>query len=118
MPHSTVKNSRDRFLPAVIACGVLIAAAVTARVLLPMDTPAGDTPQKKDTAATTAPQFQQQLKSFEGRLARFVDGRALPEEIYDVAIASLPAEIQQQLNDGILVHSEEELYQFLENFLS
>ena len=117
MPRSSVKNNLDRFLPSVIACGVLIAAAIAARALLPMDSePVTDLPQER-TPTTTAV-FRQQLRIFEGRLARFVEGQALPEEIYDVAVASLPDEIRQQLTDGITVTSEEELYRLLENFTS
>ena len=118
MPRSTTKNTGDRFHPSVIACGILIVAAIIARVLLPMDgAPAAETPQER-TPTTTTTAFWQQLRAFEGRVARFADGQVRPEEIYDVAVASLPEEIQQQLATGSTVTSEEELYRLLENFTS
>ena len=118
MPHPTAKNRTARWLPSVIACAVLIGAAIAASLLLPIDTaPAAEAPPTTAPTVTTA--FpRQQLKTFQGRLARFLEGQPLPEEIYDVAVRTFPTEIQQQLSDGITVRSEEELQQWLDNFTS
>ena len=119
MPRRHIKNKYDRLLPSVIACGVLIAAAMAASVLLPIEkAPAAEAPREVVTTTTATAAFHQQLKAWEGRLARFVDGRPLPEEIYDVSILSLPPDVQEQLAVGITVTSEEELYRLLDNFTS
>ena len=115
MPRSSDKST-TRWLPSVIACTVLIGAAIAASLLLPIDTAPAAEPPAVTTATTVFP--RQQLKTFEGRLARFVDDRVLPDEIYDVAVRTLPPDVQEQLRRGIPVTSEEELQQWLDNFTS
>ena len=58
------------------------------------------------------------LRAFEGRVALFVDGEDLPVEVYDVPIETLPPEEQQRLQNGIMIESEEMLWELLENYNS
>lgn len=108
------KSAQDRWFVAVIAGLVFIGLAIWASVLVPMDkTPVENTKNAGEPAFVT-----QTLKEWDGKLARFVGDGSQPAEVYDVAVASLPAEAQQQLAGGIVVTSEEQLLSLLENFTS
>ena len=114
MPQTPKKKDQRRWIPAVIACCVLIGAAMWASVLLPVgDTSAGTSRLGGDAAVTT-----QTLRAYEGKLARFEGDSDTPAEVYEVAIASLPPEAQQELTAGITVETEEELAALLENYTS
>jgi len=116
MPWNNFKKEHDRWLPAVIACLVLVGGALWAGSFIPEKKPE-DPPAAP--AEMTSPTFAPQtLRAWEGRLARFSGEGALPDEIYDVPIASLPAEIQDLLASGIVVENEEELLTWLENLTS
>lgn len=115
MPRKT-KQTRDRWFPAIIACLVFIGLSIWVSALLPTEQPPAD-----ETARTPEqPVFiTQTLKAWDGKLARFSGTDDLPAEVYDeVAIASLPSDVQQQLQNGIVVTSEEELLSLLDNFTS
>lgn len=110
------KRARDRWFPAIIACLVFIGLSIWVSALLPTEQPPAD-----DTARTPEqPVFvTQTLKAWDGKLARFSGTDEQPAEVYDeVAIASLPPDIQQQLHTGIVVTSEEQLLSLLDNFTS
>ncbi len=116
MPRLKIYSPADRFLPAVIAALVLIGIACWVSIFVPFDTPK-DTDVPRDIV--TAPTFPvQTLKSWNGQLARFLNGEDQPTEIYDIPVASLPSDVQQELYLGITVTTEEELLTFLENFSS
>lgn len=114
MPWDNFKKEHDRWLVPVIACLVLVGATMWASVLIPEE----QTPLSVPTEATQPTFPAQILKTWGGRLARFCADSDTPDEIYDVAVASLPAEVQAELAVGILVSSEEELVSLLENFTS
>lgn len=113
MPKGKIKNKQDRWIPAVIACLVLVGAAIWASVLIPEQKPEAELPRGADTTFDT-----QVLGQWEGKLARFTSHSDTPAQIYDVPIASLPEDVQQQLSQGITVTSEEQLVSLLENFTS
>ncbi len=102
-------DSLRRWLPAVAACGLLIGGAVWASTLLPSPSPADRPP----TAATAYP--TQLLGIWEGRVARFEGDTATPAQVYDVAVATLPTEMQALLQAGIAVSSEAELTRWIDN---
>lgn len=114
MPWNRFKNEHDRWLPAVIACLILIGGALWAGSFLPTksDTPA---PILKNDAPTFTAQT---LREWNGCVARFEANSEIPTEIYDVAVASLPEEIRTQLTQGIVLNSEEELLSWIENLTS
>lgn len=115
MPHSKTKRKQDKWMPAVIASLILIGLAIWVSILLPTeDAPADNARVNESTAAFVT----QTLGIWEGQLARFEGDGGQPAEIYDVAVASLPAEMQQQLESGIVVTSEEQLISLLENLTS
>ncbi len=120
MPRFTIKSSVDRYLPAVIAALVLIGVASWASLFVPFNTSSSDTDTDSPrNATTTAPTFPvQTLKGWNGQVARFLDGEDQPTEIYDIPVASLPPEVQQELSLGITVTAEEDLLIILENFSS
>ncbi len=118
MPRFQIKSSVDRYMPAVIAALVLIGVASWASLLIPFDTSSSDTdtPRNVTTAIPTFP--VQTLKGWNGQVARFLNGEDQPTEIYDIPVASLPTETQQELSLGITVTTEEALFALLENFSS
>lgn len=118
MPRFPIKSSVDRYLPAVIAALVLIGVASWASLLIPFNSPSSDTDIPRG-AETTVPNFPvQTLKGWNGQVARFLDGEEEPVEIYNIPLASLPSEVQQDLDIGITVTTEEALLSILENFSS
>lgn len=114
MPPTTKKDDQRRWLPAIIACFVLIGAAMWASVLLPT----GDTPADAPRNTSTTGFAPQTLRAWDGKLARFEGDSTAPAEVYDVVIATLPEEAQQELQQGITVTSEQELAALLENYTS
>ncbi len=114
MPWNRFKNEHDRWLPAVIACLILIGGALWAGSLLPEKAEPPAEMSKQDTAVFTV----QTLREWNGCVARFEGDSDTPTEIYDVAVSSLPEEIRAQLAQGIVMHSEEELLSWIENLTS
>lgn len=110
----TVNERNKRWFPVLIACAILIGASMWASVLLPLDDPAS---AKRDTA-TTVTDYPQTLKAWDGKLARFADGGTVPLEVYDVDVATLPADEQQRLADGIPVPDDTTLSALLDNYTS
>ena len=55
---------------------------------------------------------------WEGQLAVFQSGEPEPDSVYDVFVATLPAEEQTRLEQGIPVYSEEQLTSLLEDYTS
>ncbi len=115
MPWNTIKNEHDRWLPAVIACLILIGGALWAGSFLPTES----SPPPTDVAKNESPAFTvQTFREWHGQVARFEGDSELPAEIYDVAVASLPDEIRAQLTAGIVANSEDELLLWIENLTS
>ena len=79
------------------------------------DPPYVDVPPVSTSASTTA---QRVLRSWEGKLALFTGDGTTPDEVYDVYIQSLPPEEQDRLNQGIVIHTDEELASWLEDYTS
>lgn len=117
MPWNNFKKEHDRWLPAVVACLVLVGGALWAGSFLPAPTKRESPPAVAQTTATTV--FPRQiLRNFDGKVARFTGDAAQPDEIYDVPVTSLPDEVQQQLLAGIVVANEQELLDWIENLTS
>ncbi len=114
MPWNNFKPEHDRWLPAVIACLILVGGALWAGSFLPKDTAPPTEVKESDTPVFEA----QTLREWDGRVARFGEGSDTPLEIYDVAVASLPPDVQAQLAQGIAVTGEEELLSWIENLTS
>jgi hypothetical protein len=58
------------------------------------------------------------LGVWEGQLAVFEGEDPYPAQLLDVAVAGLPKEEQQRLEQGLLVQTEQELYVLLEDYTS
>lgn len=58
------------------------------------------------------------LGVWEGMLAVFEGDAAFPMKLYEVAVASLPADEQARLREGISVNSADELQRLLEDYTS
>ncbi len=114
MPSTSTKAKQDRWIPAVIAALVLIGVAIWGSLFLPTEEAPADTPRLNPTTAFAT----QTLRSWDGRLARFEKNADTPAEVYDVAVASLPLDIRRQLENGIVVTSEDQLFSLLENLTS
>ena len=109
-------SGQEKWMPAVIACAILIGVAMWGSVLLPVPDKTRAGTGTTATAATTAPAFVPQVfRAWNGKLARFESGQEQPCEIYDTAVASLPAEAKEALKNGVWVNSEEELAAFLDD---
>ena len=114
MPNTTPSHKQDRWMPAVIAGFLLVGAAMWASALLPRgEATPGEAP--RDATATAA---YETLGIWDGRLARFAPGQREPVQVYEVVIATLPEEAQQELANGIPLTSEELLLALLENYTS
>ena len=58
------------------------------------------------------------LGSYKGYLALFEEGKSEPKQIFPNQVRSLPQEDQLRLEEGILVRSQYQLQQLLEDYLS
>lgn len=112
MPE-TVKERNKRWFPVVIACALLIGAAMWASVLIPQGSERAAVPEVTDGES-----FPQVLSVRYGRLVRLTaDGVTVLEE-YDVDVLTLPAEERERLANGVRVVNEEELVGLIENYTS
>ena len=114
MTESEKKTKQDRFTPAVIACALLIGAAIFASLLWPAPSPA----PIENPAARAGAFSPQRFGVWEGQVARFEQGTDTPAEVYDTAVASLPPDIQARLEVGILVEDEETFNAWLDDLAS
>lgn len=58
------------------------------------------------------------LTDYKGKVALFKVGFAMPVEIYDVYISSLPIEEQERVKKGITAQSDEEVIKLIEAYTS
>lgn len=58
------------------------------------------------------------LGSYKGYIALFDEGSTEPRQIFPNQVITLPEEDQKKLAEGILVRSERQLNQLLEDYLS
>lgn len=58
------------------------------------------------------------LGSYKGYIALFEEGSTEPRQIFPNPVVSLPPEDQKKLEEGILVRSQYQLRQLLEDYLS
>lgn len=58
------------------------------------------------------------LGAYEGKLALFEDGFAMPVEIYDVLLSELPESEQIKISRGIKAYSDEEALKIIEDYTS
>lgn len=58
------------------------------------------------------------VEEYQGKIAVFKDGEAVPYEIFDTYVAVLPEHDRQLLKDGINVSSETELQKIIEDYTS
>lgn len=110
----TAKERNKRWFPVLIACAVLIGASMWVSALIPTDT----APRTTATTDSTRPAFPQRLGVYDGKLARFSQNGTVPLEVYEVDIATLPAEEQTRLQHGVAVTDADTLAALLENYTS
>lgn len=70
------------------------------------------------TEYSVVPTFTRILGQWEGKLAVFSEDQPVPDEVFDVFIASLPQEEQDKLREGIRINDETELASYLEDYTS
>lgn len=58
------------------------------------------------------------FSQFQGRLALYERGGAMPVEIYDVYLSSLPPEEQERVTAGIPAQTDEEILKIIEDYTS
>lgn len=58
------------------------------------------------------------LGSYKGYIALFDEGNSEPRQIFPNQVITLPMEDQQKLAEGILIRSDHQLRQLLEDYLS
>lgn len=109
----TVKEHLVRWMPVAAACAVLIGGALWAGTLLPHEE-GTSAARSEPTTPTTA--FLQFLGERDGVLTRFAADGETVLEVYEVPIASLPAEEQARLASGIPVTDEAALSRWLEAY--
>lgn len=113
MVEETKNEKRRHWTPVWVACLLLIGVAAWVSTLLPQ-------PIAKSEGQ---PQAEEQAKApylgvWEGKVARFDGKNAEPQEVYDVAVSSLPEEEQQRLKNGVTWEDEEMLAMLLEAYTS
>lgn len=64
----------------------------------------------------TVPKYT--FTAYEGKLALFERGFAMPVEIYDVYLANLPAEEQTKIINGICAENDAEIQKIIEDYTS
>ncbi len=75
--------------------------------------PKAPTPQ-----TTEAPTPLYTFSQYQGRLALYQRGYAMPVEIYDVYLDSLPEEDRLQITEGISADSDAEIQKIIEDYTS
>ena len=58
------------------------------------------------------------LKELNGYVIVYVGDEKTIYEVTEIAVTELPDDLQSQIRDGIVMHSRDELYAFLENYSS
>lgn len=78
---------------------------------------AGETPAAANEVTQDAvPKYT--FSQYQGQLALYERGFAMPVEIYDVYLEMLPAEEQQKVIDGISAQTDEEIQKIIEDYTS
>ena len=72
----------------------------------------------KSSSQSQVQQHTYLVKEYEGKVAVFYDNVSDPETIYDTYVNELPQLDQQQLRDGIVVNTQEELRVLIEDLTS
>lgn len=120
MPQKTnIRAKRKEWLPVVIACSLLIGTAMWAAALLPSENRAETQARRGEVSSSATTQttaYARILRVWEGRVALFSSEGTEPLSVYEIVVAALPAEEQQRLQEGIVLKSEEELAELLENY--
>ena len=100
-----------RRLTILIAAAALSLGAITTLLLVGARGPA-------DPASSTSVQALYTIGQYEGQVAVFLAGLSRPDQVFDVYVASLPAEEQERLHQGIPVYDDKELQRLLEDYTS
>lgn len=96
----------------LIASLVLSLAAIILLLALPPARSAAEAPSAPSAACPYT------IGEWEGRLAVFLAGQSRPDQVFEVAIASLPASEQERLRAGIPVADDATLQRLLEDYTS
>ncbi len=88
--------------------GVIIFSVVT----LNIDVKTG----KPKESTTVQPKYT--LTEYDGKLALFEEGYAMPVEIYDVLLSELPEAEQYKISNGIKAYTDEEALKIIEDYTS
>ncbi len=94
--------------------GVIVAILITAMLAAIWICDRPTTAAADDAERTVV--AEQTLGEWEGRLALFDGDGALPSQVYDVWIATLPEAEQQRLKTGISIPDEQTLWSLLEDY--
>lgn len=116
-PESTLFRTRLTILSAV---GLLSIILIVCMALWGFQSkPEVSAPAPSATAQTTVPTaVARVLGEWNGKLALFVGGNPVPDEVFDVYLVSLPEEEQERLTAGIPVADETALARLLEDYTS
>lgn len=116
-PESTLFRTRLTILSAV---GLLSIILIVCMALWGFRSrPEEPAPASSVTEQTILPTaVARVLGEWNGKLALFVGGNPVPDEVFDVYLVSLPEEEQERLTAGIPVADETELARLLEDYTS
>lgn len=70
------------------------------------------------TTAVQKPEAQYTFSQYQGRLALYERGYAMPVEIFDVYLDSLPAEERSLIAAGICAETDAEIQKIIEDYTS
>ncbi len=71
---------------------------------------------EQPTVTSAAPKYT--FSVYQGKLALFEQGYAMPVEIYDVYLDTLPPEEQVKIENGIFAESDAEIQKIIEDYTS
>ena len=84
----------------------------------PSSVPPASSPAESFPVVTETQGILRIITEWEGKLAVFLEGNPLPDEVFDVYIATFPEEEQVRLRQGIRVTDDAELARYLEDYTS
>lgn len=96
-----------------VLCALVLVTLVTALALQAGD---GNAQAATQVQKSAAPKYV--FSQYEGRLALYERGYAMPVEIYDVYLRNFPQDEQERITAGIPAETDEEIQKIIEDYTS
>lgn len=104
-----------KFLAKCIAV-VMVILVLSVLITFISVTSEGDLSQKESTTQESRALYT--LSDYKGKIALYKSGYAMPVEIYDVYVESLPQEERAKIESGISAQSDSEIIKIIEAYTS